>query len=54
MYDQMGEAGLEGAAGGGGMGGNPADLFEHLFGFGGGRGGSRDTGPKKGKDMAHV
>ncbi|KAL7753487.1 Type I HSP40 co-chaperone [Sorochytrium milnesiophthora] len=51
MYDQFGEQGLEG---GGGMGGgSPADLFEHIFGgFGGGR--QRDTGPRKGKDMAHA
>ncbi|KNE62738.1 hypothetical protein AMAG_07924 [Allomyces macrogynus ATCC 38327] len=56
IYDQYGEQGLEGGMGGmGGMGGSPADLFEQIFGFGGGGARQRhDHGPKKGKDMAHV
>ncbi|KAI9223982.1 hypothetical protein BC828DRAFT_374570 [Blastocladiella britannica] len=56
IYDQFGEAGLEnggpGGMGGGGM--DPSDLFSTLFGMGGGRGGQRDAGPRRGKDMGHV
>lgn len=37
---------------------SPEDLFSHLFGgggfFGGGGGRSRNSGPRKGKDMAHA
>ncbi|ORZ34008.1 hypothetical protein BCR44DRAFT_1436936 [Catenaria anguillulae PL171] len=55
VYDRFGEAGLEGGAGGMGGGMDPTDLFSHLFGMGGGRGGpSAPQGPRKGKDMAHV
>ncbi|KAI8353690.1 mitochondrial protein import protein-like protein MAS5, partial [Mortierella sp. GBAus27b] len=52
-YDQFGEAGLSGeGAGPGGMGGlSPEDLFSHFFG-GSGRG-SRPSGPRRGKDVAH-
>ncbi|KAF9916499.1 Type I HSP40 co-chaperone [Lobosporangium transversale] len=52
IYDQYGEAGLSGE-GGPGMGGlSPEDLFSHFFGGGGGRG-SRPSGPRRGKDVAH-
>ncbi|GAA96362.1 hypothetical protein E5Q_03028 [Mixia osmundae IAM 14324] len=55
-YDQMGEAGLSGDGGMGGM--DPSDLFSQLFGggggfFGGGGGGRRPQGPRKGKDLVH-
>lgn len=61
MYDQYGEAGLEGAAGGGG-GMGAEDLFAQFFGGGGGfggmfgggfGGGMRDTGPKKARPIRH-
>ncbi|KAG0201888.1 Type I HSP40 co-chaperone [Mortierella sp. GBA30] len=53
VYDQYGEAGLSGDAGGPGMGGlSPEDLFSHFFGGGMGRG-SRPSGPRRGKDVAH-
>ncbi|KAF9962102.1 Type I HSP40 co-chaperone [Modicella reniformis] len=52
-YDTYGEAGLSGdGPGSGGMGLSPEDLFSHFFGGGGGRG-SRPTGPRRGKDVAH-
>ncbi|KAI9168446.1 Type I HSP40 co-chaperone [Blastocladiella emersonii ATCC 22665] len=56
LYDQMGEAGLEGGMGGMGGGMGAEDLFSQLFGMGrgGGGGGMREQGPRKGKDMAHV
>jgi DnaJ family protein A protein 2 len=44
VYDRHG---LEGLQEGRGEGGGPADLFEHLFGFGGGR---RSRGPRRGED----
>ncbi|RXK36245.1 chaperone regulator [Tremella mesenterica] len=56
IYDQGGKAALEG---GGGMGGgmDPQDLFSQLFGGGGGffggGGASRNTGPRRGKDLVH-
>ncbi|KAI9190587.1 uncharacterized protein BJ171DRAFT_544236 [Polychytrium aggregatum] len=52
VYDQFGEAGLNGDGGmGGGM---PTDIFEHLFG--GGHSNffdRRPQGPRRGKDMLH-
>lgn len=53
VYDQYGEAGLNGDGMGGGM--NAEDLFGELFGGGlfGGGGRSRNTGPQRGKDMHH-
>lgn len=49
MYDRYGEEGLkEGAGGMGGMG----DIFD-LFGMGGGGGRQKQSGPKKGKPVAH-
>lgn len=48
-YDNFGEEGLSGDAGGG-MGMNPEDLFASFFGFGGG---SRSSGPRRGKDVVH-
>ncbi|CAK7271036.1 Type I HSP40 co-chaperone [Sporothrix epigloea] len=62
VYDQYGEAGLEGGAGGGG--GMPAeDLFAHFFGgqgFGGGMGGMfggggmQQRGPSKARPIHHT
>jgi len=54
VYDRSGEAGLN-AAGQGGMGMDPQDLFSQLFGGGGASffGGGRPTGPRKGKDLVH-
>jgi DnaJ family protein A protein 2 len=51
IYDQYGEEGLKGGAGGG-MG---DDIFSHFFGgmFGGG-GGRRPRGPQKGEDSQYV
>ncbi|KAI5310547.1 Type I HSP40 co-chaperone [Ascosphaera atra] len=56
LYDQYGEEGLEGGAGGPGM--NAEDIFSQFFGgspfgsmFGGGM---RDTGPKKARTIHHV
>ncbi|KAI8320368.1 DNAJ domain-containing protein Mas5 [Martensiomyces pterosporus] len=58
MYDQFGEAGLNGDAGGMGGGINPEDLFSQFFGGGGGMfgGGGRrgPSGPRRGRDMAHA
>ncbi|KAJ3357714.1 hypothetical protein HDU83_004869 [Entophlyctis luteolus] len=56
VYDNYGEEGLEGAAGGG-PGMNPGDLFSQLFGNGdpfsfNGRA-NRQSGPQRGKDTAH-
>lgn len=56
IYDQYGEEGLEGGAGGG-MGAE--DLFAQFFGGGGGfggmfGGGMRDQGPKKARTIHHV
>lgn len=45
LYDQHGEDGVES----GGGGGDPTDIFEHLFGGGGRRGASR--GKRKGEDV---
>ncbi|ORX53819.1 DnaJ-domain-containing protein [Piromyces finnis] len=47
-YDSFGEEGLSGDAGGMGM--NPEDLFSSFFGFGGS---SRNSGPRRGKDLVH-
>lgn len=57
LYDQLGEEGLEGGGGAGGMGAE--DLFAQFFGGGGGfggmfGGGMRDTGPKKARTIHHV
>ncbi|KAJ4422142.1 Type I HSP40 co-chaperone [Gnomoniopsis sp. IMI 355080] len=58
-YDQMGEAGLDGAAGGGG-GMAAEDLFAQFFGggsaFGGmfGGGGMRNQGPPKARTIHHT
>ncbi|OQE24459.1 hypothetical protein PENSTE_c007G02947 [Penicillium steckii] len=57
IYDQYGEEGLEGGAGGPGM--NAEDIFSQFFGGGGGfggmfGGGMRDTGPKKARTIHHV
>ncbi|KAI9142638.1 hypothetical protein BKA69DRAFT_1067449 [Paraphysoderma sedebokerense] len=51
IYDQYGEEGLEGGAGGPGM--SPEDLFSHFFGGFGGGGRRQQQGPRRGKDMAH-
>ena len=48
VYDQYGEEGLSNDGHGHGV--SPEDLFSQLFG-GGGR--SRQSGPRKGKDMVH-
>lgn len=53
-YDRYGEEGLQDNGGMGGM--NAEDIFAHFFGggmFGGGRGG-RQSGPRKGRDIAHA
>ncbi|GAQ11285.1 mitochondrial protein import protein mas5 [Aspergillus lentulus] len=57
IYDQYGEEGLEGGAGGPGMGAE--DLFAQFFGGGGAfggmfGGGMRDQGPKKARTIHHV
>ncbi|KAL4779287.1 hypothetical protein BJX76DRAFT_361925 [Aspergillus varians] len=57
IYDQLGEEGLEGGGGAGGMGAE--DLFAQFFGGGGGfggmfGGGMRDQGPKKARTIHHV
>ncbi|KAK0632316.1 chaperone dnaJ 2 [Immersiella caudata] len=60
IYDQYGEAGLEGGAGGGGMAAE--DLFAQFFGggsFGGGLGGmfsgmNHQRGPQKAKTIFHT
>ncbi|KAK3341547.1 hypothetical protein B0T25DRAFT_594051 [Lasiosphaeria hispida] len=61
LYDQYGEAGLEGGAGGGGMAAE--DLFAQFFGgggsFGGGLGGmfsgmNHQRGPQKAKTIFHT
>lgn len=58
MYDQYGEAGVNGDAGG--MGGvDPNDIFAQFFGggmFGGGGGGGRrgPSGPRRGRDISHA
>src|SRR3989338_7177866 len=54
IYDQHGEAGLEGGMGG--MGGgfrDPMDIFGDLFGFSGMRGG-RNQGPQKTEDLVYA
>jgi DnaJ family protein A protein 2 len=52
QYDQFGEEGIQD---GGGMGGGHArDIFETLFGGGGGMGGRRSTGRRKGQDVVHA
>lgn len=73
MYDQYGHAGVDGMSGAGGFdpsafqgfedifgGGGFADIFENLFGFGGGRGGfsssgfsSRNSGPARGSNLRY-
>lgn len=50
IYDRSGEAGLN-AAGSGGMGMDPTEMFAQMFG--GGFGMPRDRGPRKGKDLVH-
>lgn len=53
VYDNYGEAGLNGEGGaGGGM--NPEDIFAQFFGGGffGGAGGGRSRGPRRTEDMA--
>ncbi|GIK02384.1 type I HSP40 co-chaperone [Aspergillus viridinutans] len=57
IYDQYGEEGLEGGAGGPGMGAE--DLFAQFFGGGGAfggmfGGGMREQGPKKARTIHHV
>ncbi|KAF9886843.1 Type I HSP40 co-chaperone [Aspergillus nanangensis] len=57
VYDQLGEEGLEGGGGAGGMGAE--DLFAQFFGGGGAfggmfGGGMRDQGPKKARTIHHV
>lgn len=53
VYDARGEAGLSESGGMGGM--DPQDLFSQLFGGGGffGGGPSRQSGPRKTKDLVH-
>ncbi|KAI0811115.1 hypothetical protein BC629DRAFT_1031420 [Irpex lacteus] len=54
IYDARGEAGLSEQGGMGGM--DPQDLFSQLFGGGGffgGGGSSRQSGPRKTKDLVH-
>ncbi|KAI0693901.1 hypothetical protein BC835DRAFT_1351908 [Cytidiella melzeri] len=53
IYDARGEAGLSEQGGMGGM--DPQDLFSQLFGGGGffGGGPSRQSGPRKTKDLVH-
>jgi DnaJ homolog subfamily A member 2 len=52
IYDNYGEAGLNGDGGAGGM--NAEDLFAQFFGGGffGGNGGGRSRGPRKTEDMS--
>lgn len=55
IYDQYGEEGLSGPAGGSGMG-NANDIFSHFFGgmggmFGGG--GGQPSGPRRSRDVMH-
>jgi len=50
LYDQAGEQGLKEGGRGGGMGGDPFDIFNMFFGGGGGR---RERGPRRGKDVVH-
>lgn len=56
IYDQYGEAGLEGGAGGGGMAAE--DLFAQFFGGGGGLGGmfggNMNRGPPKARTIHHT
>lgn len=57
VYDQMGEAGLEGGGGGGGMAAE--DLFAQFFGGGSGfggmfGGGMRNAGPPKARTIHHT
>ncbi|EEY18643.1 chaperone protein dnaJ 2 [Verticillium alfalfae VaMs.102] len=58
IYDQYGEAGLEGGAGGGGMAAE--DLFAQFFGGGGGGlggmfgGGMQNRGPPKARTIHHT
>ncbi|SPN97113.1 probable YDJ1 - mitochondrial and ER import protein [Cephalotrichum gorgonifer] len=57
VYDQYGEAGLEGGAGGGGMAAE--DLFAQFFGGGGGGlggmfGGMQNRGPPKARTIHHT
>ncbi|KZT28634.1 hypothetical protein NEOLEDRAFT_1154510 [Neolentinus lepideus HHB14362 ss-1] len=53
VYDARGEAGLSESGGMGGM--DPQDLFSQIFGGGGffGGGPSRQSGPRKSKDLVH-
>ncbi|ETW85583.1 hypothetical protein HETIRDRAFT_407567 [Heterobasidion irregulare TC 32-1] len=54
IYDARGEAGLSESGGAGGM--DPQDLFSQLFGGGGffgGGGPSRNSGPRRSKDLIH-
>ncbi|CAG8525588.1 11425_t:CDS:2 [Diversispora eburnea] len=52
IYDRYGEEGLSGEGGMGGM--SPEDLFASFFGGGMFGGRSRQSGPKKGKNLKHV
>lgn len=51
LYDEYGEEGLREGAGGGG--GNPHDIFDAMFGGGGGMFGGGPRGPRKGDDVVH-
>ena len=53
IYDQHGEAGLEGGMGGGGGFRDPMDIFGDLFGFSG-MGGRGQQGPKKTEDLVYA
>jgi DnaJ homolog subfamily A member 2 len=52
LYDEYGEEGVR--EGGGGGGGNPHDIFDAMFGGGGGMFGGHSRGPRKGDDVAHT
>ncbi|EFJ49194.1 molecular chaperone [Volvox carteri f. nagariensis] len=50
IYDQYGEDAIKEGMGGGGGGGGMSDLFEQMFGMGGGRGRQRE---RKSEDVVH-
>jgi len=59
IYNRFGEEGLKGEMGGSGA--SPFDIFDQLFGMGGGMGGfpfggnfTRRSGPRKGEDVIHA